>query len=346
MKISENVPLSSLTTMRLGGPARYVLEVESHDDITYAYNFAKNHALSTFVLGGGANTIAHDEGFNGVIIKNAMKGITEEDGIITAMGGTEWDEVVEYACRHEYTGIEALSKIPGSAGAAPVQNIGAYGQDLSQNFVSAEVYDSKIGEFKTISKDDFHFSYRKSIMNTTEKNRYFIISISLALKVGRIHMKRPFYKSIEKYIFDHNETVFTPLNIRKIVSAIRADKLPDPKVIASAGSFFKNIYITEEESFAVTQRGIPIYRSLDGIKINSGWLIEQCGLAGQLYNGIRVNEKAALVLINESAKSYSDLAATRDFIITTVFNTFGYHLEQEPVELIDNSQKFADLLNS
>jgi len=331
MKISENVPLSSLTTMRLGGPARYVLEVESRDDITYAYNFAKNHALPTFVLGGGANTIAHDEGFNGVIIKNAMKGITEEDGIITAMGGTDWDEVVEYACHHEYTGIEALSKIPGSAGAAPVQNIGAYGQDLSQNFVSAEVYDSKTGEFKTMSKDDFHFSYRKSIMNTTEKNRYFIISISLALKVGR--MKRPFYKSIEKYIFDHNETVFTPLNIRKIVSAIRADKLPDPKVIASAGSFFKNIYITEEESFAVTQRGIPIYRGLDGIKINSGWLIEQCGLAGQLYNGIRVNEKAALVLINESATSYNDLAKARSEITGKVYDRFGYWLEQEPVEI-------------
>ena len=126
MKITENVPLSTLTTMRLGGPARFVIEVESKDDIEYAYNFAKSHALPTFVLGGGANTLAHDEGFNGVIIKNAMQGITEEEGIITAMGGTDWDAVVEYACKHEYTGIEALSKIPGSSGAAPVQNIGNF----------------------------------------------------------------------------------------------------------------------------------------------------------------------------------------------------------------------------
>ena len=328
--------------MRLGGPARFVIEVESKDDIEYAYNFAKSHALPTFVLGGGANTLAHDEGFNGVIIKNAMQGITEEEGIITAMGGTDWDAVVEYACKHEYTGIEALSKIPGSSGAAPVQNIGAYGQDISQTFVSAEVYDSVTGEFKTMSKDDFHFSYRKSIMNTTERNRYFVISISLQLKVGR--MERPFYNSIEKYIFDHNETVFTPINVRKIVSAIRADKLPDPKTTPSAGSFFKNIYITEEEAPAVEQRGIPVHRGKDGVKINSGWLIEQAGLAGQLYFGVRVSEKAALVLINESAKTFGDLAAVRDFIIITVFNKFGYRLEQEPIELVDNSKRIADLL--
>lgn len=344
MKIVENVPLSTLTTMRLGGPARYVIGVESDADIAYAYDFAKAHNLPIFILGGGANTLAHDEGWPGVIIKNTMHGITEEEGIITAMGGTEWDEVVEYACKHEYTGIEALSKIPGLVGAAPVQNIGAYGQDISKVFVSARVYDSKTGEFKTMSKDDFHFSYRKSIMNTTEKNRYFVISISLQLKVGR--MERPFYNSIEKYIFDHNETVFTPMNIRKMVSAIRADKLPDPKEKASAGSFFKNIYITEEETFAVTQKRIPIHRGNDGIKINSGWLIEQAGLAGQIYNGIRISDKASLVLINESATSFSDLAATRDFIITTVFNKFGYRLEQEPIEIVDNSQQLSELLNN
>lgn len=344
MKITENVPLSTLTTMRLGGPARYVIEVENKADILYAYNFAKTHALPIFILGGGANTLAHDEGWPGVIIKNAMQGITEEEDILTAMGGTEWDAVVEYACKHDYTGIEALSKIPGLAGAAPIQNIGAYGQDVSQTFVSAEVYDSTTGEFKTMTKDDFQFSYRKSIMNTTEKNRYFVISISLKLEHGR--MERPFYNSIERYILEHDETVFTPINIRKIVSAIRADKLPDPKEKASAGSFFKNIYLTEEEAITAEQRGIPVYRGKDGTKINSGWLIEQAGLAGQLFFGIRVSDKAALVLINESAKSFGDLAAVRDFIINTVFNKFGYRLEQEPIELVDNNKQIADLLES
>ena len=330
--------------MRLGGPARFVIEVESDADVTYAYDFAKAHNLPIFILGGGANTLAHDEGWNGVIIKNAMQGITDENGLLTIMGGTVWDDAVEYACKHEYTGIEALSKIPGLSGAAPVQNIGAYGQDISQVFVSARVYDSTTGEFKIMSKDDFGFSYRQSVMNTTAKNRYFVISISLQLKVGR--MERPFYNSIEKYIFDHNETVFTPMNIRKIVSAIRTEKLPDPKEIASAGSFFKNIYITEEETFAVTERGIPIHRGKDGIKINAGWLIEQTGLAGQLIHGIRVSDKAALVLINESATSFNDLATARNFIINQVFEKFGYRLVQEPVELVDNNQTIQTLLDS
>ena len=334
MKIHENVPISSLTTMRLGGPARFVLEVENKADVASAYAFAKSQNLPAVPIGGGANTLGHDEGFNGVLIKNVMVGVTEsedEPGIITAMGGTEWDAVVEYACKKEYTGIEALSKIPGLAGAAPVQNIGAYGQDVSQVFYNADVYDSETGEYKTLEKEDFHFSYRKSIMNTTEKNRYFIIAIRLQMQVGR--MNRPFYNSIEEYITKHNETVFTPLNVRKMVSAIRADKLPDPKTVASAGSFFKNIYITEEETYAITSRGIPIHRGNDGIKINAGWLIEQCGFSGQLLYGIRVNPKAALVLINESAKSFNELAAARNHIINTVFEKYGFRLAQEPVEL-------------
>lgn len=344
MKITENVPISSITTMRLGGPASFLLEVENKADIIAAYDFAKSRNLPTFIIGGGANTIGHDEGFRGVLIKNIMQGITDENGTLTIMGGTEWDAAVDYACKHDYTGIEALSKIPGLSGAAPVQNIGAYGQDVSQTFVSAEVYDSATGEFKTLSKDDFGFSYRQSILNTTEKNRYFVISITLSLKVGR--MERPFYNSIEKYIFDHNETIFTPANVRKIVSAIRTDKLPDPKEKASAGSFFKNIYITEEEVFDVTQRGIPIHRGLDGIKINAGWLIEQAGFKGQLINGIRVSDKAALVLINESAHSYHDLATARSIITNTVYEKFGYWLTQEPIELVDNSQALQALLDS
>lgn len=335
MRIHENVPISSLTTMRLGGPARFVLEVENKADVASAYAFARSQNLPAVPIGSGANTLGHDEGFNGVLIKNVMTGITEDPdtpGIITAMGGTEWDAVVEYACKKEYTGIEALSKIPGLAGAAPVQNIGAYGQDVSGVFYNADVYDSETGEYKTLTKDDFHFSYRKSIMNTTEKNRYFIIAIRLQMQVGR--MNRPFYNSIEDYITKHNETVFTPLNVRKMVSAIRAEKLPDPAVKASAGSFFKNIYITEEEVFAITSRGIPVHRGNDGIKINAGWLIEQCGFSGQLLYGIRVNEKAALVLINESAKSFNELAAARNHIINTVFEKYGFRLAQEPVELV------------
>ncbi|MBR2725355.1 UDP-N-acetylmuramate dehydrogenase [Candidatus Saccharibacteria bacterium] len=335
MRVNENILISSLTTMRLGGPARYVLEVESPSDVADAYGFAAQFNLPTFVLGYGANTIGHDEGFNGVIIINRMQGITEtpvSDGVeLKIMGGEFWDNVVAYACEKGLTGIEALSKIPGLAGAAPVQNIGAYGQQISDSLISIDVYDSASQSFKTLTKSELNFSYRHSILNTTAKNRYFVISITLNLKPGQ--MPHPFYNSIERYIAEHQLTDFTPSGIREIVSTIRADKLPDPLEKASSGSFFKNIYLSNAEAEKAEEKGYPVYRGKDGNKINSGWLIEQVGFKGKLLHGFRVNDKAALVLINESAKSYNDLAKARSEIIGRVYDKFGYWLEQEPVEI-------------
>lgn len=338
MRVNENILISSLTTMRLGGPARYVLEVETPEDVADAYGFANQFNLPTFALGYGANTIGHDEGFPGVIIINRMHGITEADKsgqdpsqIIKAMGGEYWDNVVEYACKRGLTGIEALSKIPGLAGSAPIQNIGAYGQEISQSLTEIEVFDSATSTYKTFSKTDLNFSYRQSILNTTEKNRYFVISITLELKPGS--MEPPFYNSIERYISDHQISDFSPQSIRDIVSTIRAAKLPDPLKEASAGSFFKNIYLDNAEAEKAEEKGYPVFRGKDGNKINAGWLIEQAGFAGKTLHGIRVNEKAALVLINDSAKSYNDLAKARDEIIGKVYDKFGYWLEQEPVEL-------------
>ena len=336
MRINENILISSLTTMRLGGPARYVLEIENPGEVPDAYGFAATYHLPTFVLGYGANTIGHDEGFNGVIIINRMTGITETstlDGIkLTIMGGQYWDDVVAYACEKGLTGIEALSKIPGLTGAAPIQNIGAYGQEIADTLESIEVYDTASRTFRTLSHADLGFSYRRSILNTTEKNRYFVTSITLKLKPGR--MPRPFYRSVEKYISDHHLTDFTPQGIRTIVSAIRADKLPDPLEKASSGSFFKNIYLTKAEAEIAEAKGYPVYHGHDGLKINSGWLIEHAGFSGKLLHGMRVNPKAALVLINESAKSYTDLAKAREEITGKVYDTYGYWLEQEPVEII------------
>ena len=352
--------------MRLGGPARYVLEIESPEELTDAYFFARQQNLPTFILGYGANTLGHDEGFNGCIIINRMRGITEESGPVQAtedntwtgdtawgppieldenggkavagpvqrikvMGGEYWDNVVEYACNKGLTGIEALSKIPGLAGAAPVQNIGAYGQEIADCLVSIEAYDSATNAFVTLSHDDLNFSYRHSILNSTQKNRYFVISITLELSPGQ--MPRPFYNSIEQYIKDHDITDFTPAGIRQIVSTIRADKLPDPLEKASAGSFFKNIYLDDAATEAAEAKGYPIHRGKDGNKINSGWLIEQAGFKGKLLHGIRVNDKACLVLINESATSYNDLAAARGEITSKIYDKFGYWLEQEPVEI-------------
>ena len=323
--------------MRLGGPARYVLEVENPSDVADAYGFAATYNLPAFPLGYGANTIGHDEGFNGAIIINRMRGIEisdkKESGqlYIKAMGGENWDDVVAFACEQGLTGIEALSKIPGLAGSAPVQNIGAYGQEISDTLVSIDVYDSASGTFKTLEKSDLNFSYRKSILNTTEKGRYFVISITLGLKKGE--MPRPFYNSIEQYIKENSITDFSPKSIREIVSTIRANKLPDPITTPSTGSFFKNVYLTESEAETAEEKGYPVFRNGTTNKINSGWFIEQCGFKGQLLHGFRVSDKAPLVLINESATSYNDLANARNEIISKVYDKYGYWLEQEPVEL-------------
>ena len=332
MKIRENVPLKDLTTMRLGGPARFVIEIEEPDDIVEAFDFVHDKNLPFFILGGGANTLGHDEGFPGVVIINKMRGVRVDGDKVNAMGGEEWDKVVEKACEANLTGIEALSKIPGTAGAAPVQNIGAYGQDISQVLESVEVYDTLIDEFKTLKAEDLKFSYRKSILNSEEAGRYFVVALTLKLKEGQ--MERPFYNSLERYIEANNETDFSPKVIRRMVSAIRADKLPDPKEHASAGSFFKNVYLDDDEAKEAEAKGLPVYHGKDGNKINSGWLIEHAGLLGKTLHGMRVNEKAALVLINDSAKSYADLAAARQEIIDAVYEKYGYKLEQEPVEIV------------
>lgn len=335
MRVNENILISSLTTMRLGGPARYVLEVTSPQEVADAYGFAEQFRLRTFPLGYGANTLGHDEGFNGAIIINRMQGIADDftaDGArLKVMGGEYWDNVVAHACEKGLTGIEALSKIPGLAGSAPVQNIGAYGQQLSDTLESVDVYDTASRTFRTLTKENLHFDYRQSIFNTTERGRYFIISITLKLTPGE--MPRPFYNSLERYIDDHSVTDFSPQSIRQIVSAIRDAKLPDPLKVASAGSFFHNIYISDEEAEKAIEKGYPMHRGKDGNKISAAWLIEQAGFKGKLLHGIRVSDKAPLVLINESAKSYNDLEKAREEIVGHVYDKFGWWLEQEPVEL-------------
>lgn len=338
MQILENVPISELTTMRIGGQARYVCEITEQGDILEAWNFAKEKGLPIWFMGDGANTIAKDAGFPGVILLNKLNGIeilaeTDNDLQIKAMGGEEWDNVVKFACEKGFSGIEAMSKIPGTAGAAPVQNIGAYGQDVARVLVSVEVFDTKTKEFATIPRKDLRMDYRYTTFNHgDDARRYFIVSITLRL--SKNYLEPPFYNSLQNYIIEHGETDYSPQNIRRMVSIIRADKLPDPAEIASSGSFFKNIYLDQVGADEAEEKGIPVWRSNDDSgKINSGWLIEHAGLKGQKSHGMKVSDKAALVLINEDAKSYADLSAARAEIIDAVRDKFGYTLEQEPVEI-------------
>ncbi len=349
MEIRENIPIAGLTTMRLGGNARYAISVKAPEEIKQAYNFAHERDLPVWIMGGGANTIGHDEGFPGVIILNEIKGIFakqddefvavdavnkfDDDLILKGMGGEVWDDFVRVACDLGYSGIEALSMIPGTLGAAPVQNIGAYGQDIAQVIMSVEAYDTQTDQFITIEKPEMNMSYRCSRFNHgKDAGRYVIFAVTVKLHKGEL--QRPFYNSLERYVEKYHETNFSPSNIRCMICEIRSEKLPDPKEAASAGSFFKNVFVNQAGADAAEAKGIPIWRNADGSgKINSGWLIEECGLKGKELFGFVVSDKAALVLINKSAKTYHDLDRARQTIINAVQKKFGYTLSQEPVEI-------------
>lgn len=374
LKIEENVPIRNLVTMRIGGPARFVITVTSKEEIPEAYQFAKERNLPVCILGGGANTFAKDEGFNGVIILDRIMGISEalnpetessedkssgdknsenknsecessEGGDVAyfkAYGGEQWDDLVTYVSERGYSGIEAMAGIPGTAGAAPVQNIGAYGQEVTQVIVSVDAYDTKTDEFVVIPASEMKMSYRKSIFNSGENvGRYFIYATTVRVKKGQLNP--PFYRSLQAYVDEHHETDFSPLNIARMVKAVRNSKLPDPEKIASAGSFFKNVYLTDEEADEAEARGIQVWRNAKEVGpdspekrtnlVNSGWLLEEAGLKGKVFHGMKVSEKAALILINEDAKTYADLAAAREEIANIVFEKFGFRIEQEPDEI-------------
>lgn len=336
MKIRENIAISTLTTMRLGGIARYVIDIESEEDVPAAYAFADEHSLPVYVLGLGSNIIGRDGGFNGVILVNKIRGMgVESDEYnnrieLYSYSGELLDDFVQYSTKLGFSGIEALSAVPGTVGAAPVQNVGAYGQDIAQTLVSVRAYDELLEEFVELPKIDLDLSYRHSIFNSGETvGRYFITKVVVCLE--RKELKPPFYNSLQRYLDENGITDYSPETIRLAVRAVRESKLPDPDMIASSGSFFKNVYLnSEEEIRAAEAAGIPVW---DGGKIPSGWLIENAGLKGQIFHGMRVSDKASLVLINESARDYADLAAARQEIIDRVKEKFGYTLEQEPMEL-------------
>lgn len=340
MIIRENVPISELTTMRLGGAAKYVIEIEEDKDLADAYRFAEEKNLPTYVLGGGSNVIGRDGGYNGVILVNKLRGIyvidSDKDTIrLCAKSGELLDDLVDYSVKlwngeaYGWSGIEALSKIPGTVGAAPVQNVGAYGQEIAQTLHSVCVYDCRDNCFKHMMADELDLGYRHSIFNTGDGvGRYFITSVTVNLHKN--WLKPPFYTSLQAYFENNNITEYTPQVIRDGVAAVRASKLPDPAEFASSGSFFKNVYLKEDEVKEAEAKNIPVW---PGGKIPSGWLIENAGLKGKEFYGMRVSDKAALVLINESATSYADLAKAREAVIDAVYQKFGYKLEQEPMEL-------------
>lgn len=339
MDIHTQIALKNLTTMRLGGPARFFTEAHTPAEVQSLYKVAKEKNVPIFILGGGSNVIAHDEGYNGLVVRIKIPGfdIIADDLNTTTIkigGGEIWDEVAKRTVDMRLSGIEAMSGIPGTAGAAPVQNVGAYGQDISETLVSLEAYDTTTDTFVVLQNADCGFSYRTSMFREDQAGRYIITSITL--KLSKSLPSPPFYESLQGYFDQNNITVFTQEIVRNAVLDIRRDKLPDPAVKPNTGSFFKNA-IVEEWQLNELKTQFPDIKSYDmgngTAKIPTGWLIEKVGFKGQLLHGMRVNDKQALVLINESAQSYADLAAAREEITNKIRDTFRITIEQEPLEI-------------
>lgn len=340
IKPLENVPLSSYSTMRLGGPARYLLEVRDPSEIPPAIAWAEEQMIDVIMIGVGSNIIWHDSGFEGLVLVNKITGFElqkqEFSSFATIGAGEPWDSVVARTVAEDLSGVEQLSLIPGLTGATPVQNVGAYGREISDALVTVQAYDREEKKMVVIPKSECDFAYRKSRFNTTDKGRFFITSITLTLSPNP--PMPPFYATLQSYLTQNNITTYTPQTIRDAVIAIRTSKLPDPAKIANCGSFFWNPIIgyTQLQELREKYSGIKYWEvGDDEYKISAAWLLEWLGLKGyhEPNTGMAIYDKHSLVFVNESAKDTASLIAFRDAIKAKVKEKFGIELQQEPLLL-------------
>ncbi|QQS20024.1 UDP-N-acetylmuramate dehydrogenase [Candidatus Saccharibacteria bacterium] len=338
LRIDEHVSLAQYSTMRLGGEAAYLAEVHSRDDLKEASAWASERQLPLLMIGGGSNIVWRDEGFPGLILVNRMLGyetyVLLDSHFVTVGAGEIWDTVVGRTVAAGLTGIEALSLIPGTAGATPVQNVGAYGQEIAQTLTSVEVFDRTTGQFTTVPTEACGFSYRHSKFQTEYRDRFFITAITLHLIAGNPFP--PFYSAVEKYLGEHPvDGDVTPRVIRDAVTAIRSSKLPDPARVANNGSFFGNPVVDSRKFMELVAEypTMPNWSNEDEkIKIPAAWLIEQVGYKDvhDSKTGMATWPTQPLVLVNEHAKSTADLLRFRDEIVSAVQTKFGITLNQEP----------------
>ena len=334
----EKVSLTAYSTMGLGGSAAYLCDVTNRMEVLEALSWAQQRQLPVVMIGGGSNIIWSDDGFPGLVIVNKILRyeVFEEDETnvyLTIGAGEPWDSVVERSVAIGLTGIESLSLVPGTAGATPIQNVGAYGQEISQTLTTVEAFDTQAGDFVTIPGSDCGFGYRMSRFKTVDHGRFFITGMTLHLTRG--NPQPPFYGALQTYLEANKITAYTPLAIRQAVIAIRSAKLPDPAVVHNVGSFFANPIVTEEQFAYLAENYDPVPHWSVGtgsIKLSAAWLIEQVGLKDyhDEATGMATWPKQPLVLINEHAHHTSDLLAFKQKIVNAVQAKFNITLVQEP----------------
>jgi UDP-N-acetylmuramate dehydrogenase len=337
MKIIQGKSLAELTTFRIGGNARFFCSVQNVADIAKAVAFAKEKSLPIFILGGGSNLLVSDSDFEGLVIKLDIKGINElPNGCIQVGAGENWDEFVAWTVEHGFGGLENLSLIPGSVGAAPVQNIGAYGVEVGSFIESIEVFELPSGRIKTFSKHDCRFAYRDSIFKH-KKGEYVILSVTFNLsKSAKPDIS---YKDLKEFFEKKNAGASKILPdikaVRDAVIAIRTAKLPDVKKVGTAGSFFKNPVISAGEFTCLKEKypELPGYPEADGrVKIPIAWVIDKvCGLKGRRWGDAGIHDTQALVIVNYGHATSTEIENVTREVEKTVQEKIGIKIEREVV---------------
>ncbi|CAN5428901.1 UDP-N-acetylmuramate dehydrogenase [soil metagenome] len=337
MQVLTGVSLKLYSTMRLGGTAAYLKEVSTKQELVEALEWASAQSLPVIMIGQGSNIVWQDEGFQGLILVNKFAGFEQinNDDVSTTYtigAGEDWDAIVGRLVSLGLSGVEGLSLIPGTVGATPVQNVGAYGAEISRVLLHVEAYDSQKKEFVIINNAECGFGYRTSRFKTIDKGRFFITSITL--KLHKTLPKPPFYSTLKDYLDKYEIHEFTPQIIRDAVIAIRSDKMPDWHKIANNGSFFANPLVpkTTYEKLKLKFPELVGWQHGTDYKLSAGWLVEKTGLKGHhdAETGMATSNKTALVLINEHARSTADLLKFKEMIVGKVEDMFGITLEQEP----------------
>jgi UDP-N-acetylmuramate dehydrogenase len=345
MEILENVPLALYTTFKIGGPARWFAEAASEVDILEAVSFARERGLLLFVLGGGSNLLVSDSGFSGLVLRIALRGIREhfddDTLILQAEAGEDWDKLVSHAVLLDCAGIECLAGIPGTVGGTPVQNVGAYGQEVSQTIVAVRVLDLRVGKLVEMTAAECGFAYRQSIFNTSARGRFIVTRVDYALTVGG----RPTltYSDLQRH-FQGASEVPSLAEVAETVRAIRRSKgmflVDGDPDSASAGSFFKNPVVDRAllARIAATvpaKRAVPQYPARDGrVKLAAAWLVEQAGFTkGYGEGSAGISSRHTLALVNRGGASASEVLALSQKIAARVEEKFGVRLEREPVYL-------------
>jgi UDP-N-acetylmuramate dehydrogenase len=354
MLIEENKPLAPFTTFGIGGPARWFAEAVSEEQIAEAAAWADERGAALFVLGGGSNLLVSDAGFNGLVLRVALRGITASDAadhsvhrIYQAAAGEQWDALVERAVQDGCAGVECLAGIPGTVGGTPVQNVGAYGQEVATAIVRVRVFDLHERSFVEFAAAECGFAYRRSRFNTVDRGRYVVTRVDYQLTPGGAPTVR--YAGLQRALAEELKEgrEASLAEVADLVRRVRQSKgmlfVEGDSDCRSAGSFFKNPVVNEEQLrqiAAVSAAEPPRFPAGEGtenqgrVKVPAAWLIEQAGFnKGYALGSAAISSRHTLALTNRGAASAAEVLALAAKITVAVAARFGIRLEMEPVML-------------